>query len=73
MTHVHDIRAVCSGDQHIELKRYVQDIGEVRRPFHRSEIPKEESVTQSEKKPTDINEAVVSDTLFRLLGPSCRV
>ena len=46
MTHAHDVRAVCSGDQHVELKRYVQDVGEVRRPFHRPEIPKEESATE---------------------------
>lgn len=28
-SHVHDVRAVRCGDQHVELKRDVQDFGEV--------------------------------------------
>ena len=38
----HDVRAVRCGDQHVELKRDVQDVGEVGRPFHcfKTPIPK---------------------------------
>ena len=50
-THVHDVGAVCGGDQHVELKRYVQDVGEVGRSLHCFETPKKEPATQSEKNP----------------------
>lgn len=62
---VHDIGAVRSSDQHVEFKRYVQDICEVGQAFHCLKTPKEEPKTQSEKL-THINKAVVSDTIFPL-------
>lgn len=62
---VHDVGAVCSSDQHVEFKCYLQDICEVGRAFHCLKTPKEEPKTHSEKL-THVNKAVVSDTLFPL-------
>lgn len=53
--HVHDIGAVCRRDQHVELKRYVQDVREVGRPFHCFKTPKEEPKAQSENPHTQIH------------------
>lgn len=64
-TSIHDVWAVRSRDQHVELKCYLQDVCEVSRSFHCFKIPKEEPKTQSEK-PTHINKIVVSETFFLL-------
>lgn len=69
---VHDIGAVRSSDQHVEFKRYLQDICEVGQAFHCFKTPKEEPKTQSEEL-THINKVVVSDAFFPFQEHSWRV
>lgn len=72
-SHVHDVRAVRCGDQHVELKRDVQDVGEVGRPFHCFKTP-QKNKQHRVKKPTSWshNEAVVSNLLSPLPAPLSR-